>query len=178
MKCNASKFFLLFSVMVSLIFIILIILDWSDIFKSDLNFECDNQQLYNFLIILGTVASILIIHFFFMNKNIKSQNLLAKFTKDFYNNYKNSPIVTITWILTHFVMALLVGIFAPCYWKEIILIQTIWEIIECTTYTHSFLKKIWKLPQNSCLTSCGSWTDLTANSLGLIIGLICRKYIL
>ena len=175
MKCNSSAYFLAFASIILIIFTILIILDLSDIFNSDFGFDCDDEQLHNFLIIVGTSIVILIIHFFLLNRNIKSLNLLSKYTKKLYNNYRKSSLVTLYWLLCHFIMAFLVGIFAPCYWKEIILIQTLWEVIECSTSTQSLLKKIWKLPQKSCLTSCGSWKDITANFLGVIIGLICRK---
>ena len=178
MKCNNSVYFLAFSTIILIIFTILIMLDWFDTLETNFDFDCDNEQLYNFLIILGTVISILLIHFFFINRTIKSQNILSKLTSEFYQIYHKSSFVTSIWRLTHFVMAFLVGIFAPCYWKEIIWLQTLWEVIECSTYTQSFFKKIWKLSPNSCLTSCGSWGDLAANYSGIVIGLICRKYVL
>ena len=178
MKCNNSTNFLLFSIIILIIFTLLIILDLSDIFNSNFDFNCNKQQLYNFLIIVGTSVSILIVSSLLLNRHIYSKNLLYKYNKSLYLKYKKSSVITLLWQLSHFTLAFLIGIFAPCYWKEIIWLQTFWEIIECSNWTQSFLKRIWKLNQNSCFTSCGLWKDLFANSLGIIIGLICRKYIL
>ena len=175
MKCNQSLIFMIFSITILVIFSILIILEWSDTLSTNFDFNCDKKQLDNFLIILFTVISILIIHFFFLNRNIQSQNLLSKYTTKLYQNYRKSPLITLIWRLSHFIMAFLGGVFAPCYWKEMIWIQTIWELIECSNITQTFLKKIWKFPQKSCLTSCGLWGDMIANFSGIIIGLIFRN---
>ena len=97
MKCNQSLIFMIFSITILVIFSILIILEWSDTLSTNFDFNCDKKQLDNFLIILFTVISILIIHFFFLNRNIQSQNLLSKYTTKLYQNYRKSPFITLIW---------------------------------------------------------------------------------
>jgi hypothetical protein len=85
------------------------------------------------------------------------------------------------WPITHFIMYICLGLFAPKYWYIWIIIGICWEIIE-TFLGNTFNKNCKEINKNRKIQYSGKWmngtvSDIFFNILGIIIGIILQKII-
>jgi hypothetical protein len=90
------------------------------------------------------------------------------------------PSTELFWRLSHLIFYFILGLTAPCYWKESLTLSVIWEWIECSGVGISLLQRLWKLPSTvdrgdlqlpTHSVICGGFEDITLNVLGLGLGL-------
>jgi hypothetical protein len=85
------------------------------------------------------------------------------------------------WPITHFIMYIFLGLFAPKYWYIWIFIGILWEILE-NIIGNIFNNNPNEINKNKNIQYSGKWMDGTVSDIffnisGLIIGIIFQKII-
>lgn len=70
------------------------------------------------------------------------------------------------WCVSHFIVYLLLGYFAPKFWYISFTLSIVWEVTEYVLqyYPNSYLK-------------CNGMTDIKTNTFGLVLGMILKSFI-
>lgn len=135
-----------------------------------------DQQLKNgiiiYIICLIGVLTLFIPKYDILNNIIFDIPWLSKITNETGFSY---------WPITHFIMYIFLGLFAPKYWYIWIIIGICWEIIE-TFLGNTFNKNSKEINKNRKIQYSGKWmngtvSDIFFNISGLIIGIILQKII-
>jgi len=73
------------------------------------------------------------------------------------------------WSLSHFLFYILLGFLFPHYWKLVLVMGIIWEIMEFIGY--HIEKNVLK---NEKIYWCAKFSDIIVNTFGFIVGLLLR----
>ena len=116
-----------------------------------------NKQL-KYLILIYIIVALLATSSVIVRKNVKTD---LKFMKlSILNNKCNN------WCLSHLIMYIFLGFYAPKYWYISIILSILWE------FTELYLEKF------NIYISSNLIDDNITNAMGLIIGIILNKIIL
>jgi hypothetical protein len=73
------------------------------------------------------------------------------------------------WALSHFLFYILLGFLFPHYWKLVLIIGVVWEVMEYIGY--HIEKHVLK---NEKIYWCAKFSDIIVNVFGFIVGLLLR----